>query len=1108
MATITDRYVLELDVNGALGGLNNLKSSLGSLAALKTGPIAIATGVLAIATAAAAASAAMIQASRAIAPVVQQLQLVTTGTGDLLQVQQKLRDVVATSGGSFADLATLYTKVTLATEGLGKSQDDVVQFTKNFSIALQIAGADAGTAAGVITQLGQAMGSGVVRGDEFNSIAEALGPALAIMARESGYTVAELKKMANAGELNSEVFFEMFQNTTALAEAQEKMGKTAAQVEQQLTEGFNRATVAAANLVDEIFNFSGLYKGILEIGVAGLNNVATSLENLTLGLSLASADINSGNIDQVITDYKNIAAIMEEVVKRQKLVDMAIESNESWLGSLLDWGTDTVAGLKETRAELDSIYESLSRASIAQGESAANAALRAAIEEPYKNSLDAINKMREANAANTTELEKALAVQSEAAKVVEDMQNLIAQAQAESATGAYSAEQIAGLKENLKVAEQYYDMLTQKVLDFGTVSKDAFGEYYSGLVEGAAKSAESADFAVQAQTRLIEQLNSGAISIDTYAFAMDSLNLSMDTAPIETFATYMEDLNKSIADAAVQSGFQSQAIDDLNAKFANGTVGLTEYKMALDAIGGSFEDQMIKTNNIGKYMEDLQAQISNSIAADEFKAQAVAKLNEQYGKDDNLQRYSAGMELLGERVADTSGAIKDSSEWMLRLEQSTADAQTGFDNLNMSKLDQDISASASKIKNELAREIQALQEIQNTANYDVIQSQIDALVSAADTAIEKQSELARKSSEYQRSFTYGWSQAFQEYSDSATNAAETAGRVFQTATSGMEDMLFKFAKTGKLSWKEYGQSIVDELLKANIKQVVAGFWGSGVGKGIGGILGALTGNPDMAKEMTMGKPDGTSSNPLHVVANGLNDAISGMGSGVASAASGAFGGLGTTMSNVFGGVYKSITSVFGGFGNSLSGLFGNLFGGLTGGLGNLFGGFGSTLGNLFGGVSSGLSSMFGGFSSTLGGLFSSMGGQSSNNTGGGGGLFSGIASLFGGGGNTKSGSNSGGGGFFSGIANTISNVAKGAGKLFGGFFATGGMIPPGRFGVVGENGPEYVSGPANITPMQPMQVTYIINAVDSRSFKEMVAADPGFIHSVAQMGARTIPGYR
>lgn len=78
--------------------------------------------------------------------------------------------------------------------------------------------------------------------------------------------------------------------------------------------------------------------------------------------------------------------------------------------------------------------------------------------------------------------------------------------------------------------------------------------------------------------------------------------------------------------------------------------------------------------------------------------------------------------------------------------------------------------------------------------------------------------------------------------------------------------------------------------------------------------------------------------------------------------------------------------------------------------------------------------------------------------------------------------------------------------LFDGFFANGGTIGNGKFGIVGERGPELVTGPATITPMDQLSggvqnVTYNISAVDAVSFKNLIAKDPGFIHAVAQKGS-------
>ncbi len=88
------------------------------------------------------------------------------------------------------------------------------------------------------------------------------------------------------------------------------------------------------------------------------------------------------------------------------------------------------------------------------------------------------------------------------------------------------------------------------------------------------------------------------------------------------------------------------------------------------------------------------------------------------------------------------------------------------------------------------------------------------------------------------------------------------------------------------------------------------------------------------------------------------------------------------------------------------------------------------------------------------------------------------------------------------------------GSLFSGAKATGGYIPSGRFGLVGEKGPELVSGPAQVTSTadtaalmggRTTAVTYNINAVDAASFKQLVAQDPEFIYNVTRVGQRRMP---
>ena len=91
------------------------------------------------------------------------------------------------------------------------------------------------------------------------------------------------------------------------------------------------------------------------------------------------------------------------------------------------------------------------------------------------------------------------------------------------------------------------------------------------------------------------------------------------------------------------------------------------------------------------------------------------------------------------------------------------------------------------------------------------------------------------------------------------------------------------------------------------------------------------------------------------------------------------------------------------------------------------------------------------------------------------------------------------------------------GDLFAGLFDKGGLIPGGKFGIAGENGPELINGPARVTSTaatadilngrnnKPTQVTYNINAIDSRSFEARLAENPEYLYNVTQVGARRQP---
>ena len=247
MAVIRDRYELVVDTNNAVRGLGNVATAVKGFVGVLAVDQVIDFGK------------AIVNASNEMTQVRNRLSLVTDSAAELDSTMARLTSTAAANRASFSETANLYSTLSVATEALGYSQEQVLAITTKFQQALAVSGADANTAAGAIRQFGQAMGSGTVRGDEFNSIVEALGPALAIMARESGYTVGQLRDMSQAGDLTAEAFSEMLMNSTALNSAFQNMTITTDQLEQQFSDSFTYAL----SKMDELIGVSNSYRGVL-----------------------------------------------------------------------------------------------------------------------------------------------------------------------------------------------------------------------------------------------------------------------------------------------------------------------------------------------------------------------------------------------------------------------------------------------------------------------------------------------------------------------------------------------------------------------------------------------------------------------------------------------------------------------------------------------------------------------------------------------------------------------------------------------------------------------------------------------------------------------------
>lgn len=134
--------------------------------------------------------------------------------GELTRVYDSLFASAQRNAAPLESLVTLYGRASLVQKELGVSTEELLGFTDKVALSLRVSGQSAAESSGALLQLGQALGSGTVRAEEFNSILEGALPiaqAAAAGLTEAGGSVAKLRQLVVDGKVSSQAFFRAFE---------------------------------------------------------------------------------------------------------------------------------------------------------------------------------------------------------------------------------------------------------------------------------------------------------------------------------------------------------------------------------------------------------------------------------------------------------------------------------------------------------------------------------------------------------------------------------------------------------------------------------------------------------------------------------------------------------------------------------------------------------------------------------------------------------------------------------------------------------------------------------------------------------------------------------
>ena len=199
--------------------------------------------------------------------------------GNLFQIAQK-------NGTALGPLTTLYSRAAQAQGELKASSAELLEFTDGISLALRVAGTDSQQASGALLQLSQALGSGTVRAEEFNSVNEGARPILQAVAaglKEAGGSVSTLKNLVNEGKISSEAFFRAFLAGMPLLQDQARKAQgTVGQAVERMSNAFTL-------FIGKLDETTGASKNAAE----NINGVSAAIEKMPAYIQAAADGLDA-----------------------------------------------------------------------------------------------------------------------------------------------------------------------------------------------------------------------------------------------------------------------------------------------------------------------------------------------------------------------------------------------------------------------------------------------------------------------------------------------------------------------------------------------------------------------------------------------------------------------------------------------------------------------------------------------------------------------------------------------------------------------------------------------------------------------------------------------
>lgn len=264
------------------------------------------------------------------------LKLVTASSQELQTAQSELLNIATRTGQNLDGVASVYQRFAANAKQLGISQQDTLGITETVNKAIAVSGASAESASAALTQFGQALASGVLRGEEFNSVMENAPGLAAAIAKGLDVPVGKLRTLANTGQLTADVLVKALQRASSSVDAD--FARTNMTISQSMVNVKTRLV--------EFIGKSGESSGAVKVLSGSLNLLANNIKPVvTLLTAWAGVKLVSWLVTSAAGVAQNIAA---HIALRQAAATSAIANGSNALAISRAGTAAQIAGLQVT----------------------------------------------------------------------------------------------------------------------------------------------------------------------------------------------------------------------------------------------------------------------------------------------------------------------------------------------------------------------------------------------------------------------------------------------------------------------------------------------------------------------------------------------------------------------------------------------------------------------------------------------------------------------------------------------------------------------------------------------------------------------------------------